>query len=282
MGTTIDVVADTNIYRGLAAGVTRAEIASKGYRFRLTPLNALEILGLDPNVNPEKDRDFGVRRATARKMLALNAGWICDPECWHSERLGCDVQGYTFEVYDEALERLANAQDREAAQKVLNTAYARAVREAAYKQFVDKVIDIGAGYQKMCDDEGVLGGERREVATIDRLMATIDPEQLVIDQEFSRVSTSVRKLQADETAAIRECVKGEPNAELKERLRPYARLYVYYVKQHLRTGKIDRNDFGDLQFGVYPCGGLRLLTNEGQWNALAVEAGIGDQIGPYV
>jgi hypothetical protein len=53
------------------------------------------------------------------------------------------------------------------------------------------------------------------------------------------------------------------------RLNPYTELYIEYVVQYVDTGKVDKNDFGDLQFAIYCGGGYALLTNEQQWPKLA-------------
>jgi hypothetical protein len=261
----INAVCDTNVFYGLKDDAL-IQLKSKGLTLLLSPLNVYEVLGVKHN---QKDnREFGKRRAAAARMLKHKDGWIVDPEVWHCERLGCSTTGYGFRDFEEALLRMSKARtwtDVQRAQNYVNTDFARKSRDALYGAFEKKVNCAIERYKK--------DGHAADVATVRAMSVTDNWAGLCRDGEFNRAIETCRQYQGD--PKLSKCLVGTPNAKLASKLHDYAGLYVeYMINQIVSKRKVQPNDFGDLQFGIYGCGGLLLVTRESLWQKLAVSSNL--------
>ena len=276
----VSAVADTNVYRGLPKIDTQAVVTAHSKELWLSPLNVLEILGLRDR---DGDNELSRRQAAARKMLELKQGWVVDPECFQASLLGCNVSGYKFDDYEEALNRLIKANTRKDLASVsdfLNVSYAREVRDAAYKQFYDKVKKVKEGYDNWCQDNSVVGSEKFKDEAIEQAFHDQNVVQVIQIAEFDRITFTVQELQKQGTSYC-ECVLGSPCPSNMEKLLPYVQMYCGYIHQHLKTGKIDKNDFGDMQFVAYCGGNYSILTQESQWIDIAEQVGMGSFVLPF-
>jgi hypothetical protein len=269
----MNAILDTNIYRGYKTVVLEQLLKRCSVVPVLSPLNVLEILGLDGS----DEKDFSVRRAAAQKMLSVcqrtggSIRWIEDPEVFQAKLLGCDTTAYDFGPWETALNRLAQAEklaDLSAAQSIINYKFARTVRQDAYKTFVDKLKEIKKAYDDWFEKNAKTSFDKSDTVPIFAAMESVHSFSTVRSAEFKRVWDLVREMQKDDGTAIKSII-GTPDMSRVSRLNPYIELYIELVVQYVATGKIDKNDFGDLQFAIYCGGGYTLLTNEQQWPELA-------------
>jgi hypothetical protein len=269
----MNTILDTNIYRGYNTVDLEALLKRCSVVPFLSPLNVLEILGLDGS----DEKDFVVRRAAAQKMLRVCRGpngsirWIEDPEAFQAKLLGCCTTQYDFQQWEEALNRLAQAEmleDLSDAQSIINYSTARSVRENAYKKFVAKLKEIKKVYEDWFKKSAITDVAPSDRGLIFAAMEGVQSFCHVRTAEFNRVRDVAIQVQAMVGTASKS-VCGAPNPSLLSRLNPYTELYIEYVVQYVDTGHVDKNDFGDLQFAIYCGGGYALLTNEKQWPRLA-------------
>jgi hypothetical protein len=278
----VECVLDTNIYRGFSLEAGEAALAAGNWQPLLSPLNALEILGVRDESDEGFARDFGARRSAARKMLAwCSSGdelrMVPDPEAFQASLLGCSLQAYDYSPWRQALERLAEADgygDLQDGPRYINVAHARELRGQAYKQFCEKVEKVKSAYNEAFAELNAPETiKANDPVTIMMLLVRDGVLEGIIDTEYERVSSIVEELQRDDDPSIAGCIEGSPIVLLRYSLFRYAEFYMAYLRFVLETRRNpDKNDFGDLQFGIYAAGGIPLITNEKQWHLVAARA----------
>lgn len=269
-------VLDTNIYRGLPKEGYKNRVKEYISTVALSPLNVLEITGIDI---PNNEKDLSRRQAAARRMLELCDEWVVDPEIYQAQLLGCDVTGYGFSEFEQALQRFISAKSVLALSQPstgVDVAFSRQARNRYYQSFVEKIHLLRTGYLSWCQDNNI--EKRYDEISISRAMVEIDAHSIVRQAEFERISNTVKLYQADKD--FHSSVLGMPNPNLISKLDDYTAIYTDYVIEHLKSAKenADKNDFGDLQFLIYCAGDYCLATKEEQWLKLAAMGNLADKV----
>ena len=206
-------------------------------------------------------------------MLAHVDGWIVDPEVQHCVLLGCRSNGYSFDSFRVALERMSGARtwsDVQRAGNYVNTDYARKTREIAYKQFSTKVSDAQCLYATNVANGSIARPYDR--ATVLSVAQEDDWALRTREAEYKRCQDIVDHYQQD--SDFRSMLTGQLDPALKPQIDNYAELYTDYVIDAVsRKRTPEPNDFGDLQFAVYGCCGHLLVTRETLWLDLAAASG---------
>lgn len=229
----------------------------------LSPLNVYEIAGIRDAAD---DREFGSRRSGAEKMLDWMDGWVVDPEVLHLQLLGCDVSGYRFDKFEEALRRLSVAKsysDVQDVQQLVRMDWARAHRNASYGCFTQKMTVAVSGYQTACEMLKIELPDRRKQKTIDFVFTELNLRDTAIGSEFQRAINTLHLYETDPEFST--YVTGQPREDRRDVLGTYADVYLAILRRYILDAKIEDNDFGDLQFAICGCASYTLLTRESKW-----------------
>jgi hypothetical protein len=267
------VVFDTTIYYK-DVGRIRRWLDGNGYEAYFTPNNALELL------TPEKELsgpDFEKRRQAVCNLLALTddgARELPDTELLHASRLG--YQAIPSGAWAEAARRfaaLSSATPEPLAAAGLNLQPALDAITAAYGSFRQKVCTCQEVYRRFWQDhksafkeQGITYAVVYDVATVKELVKAIGIQEDIMAGHIDRICTVARELKLGGALV-------EPSS-YEQAVGVYCRVYRAYIEYAVSTSKVDKNDFGDLQFFAYCDAGFRLVSSEQRWETISTQEGL--------